>query len=158
MTRREAREQALCLVFEKQFQAEPIPEIIMLAREARELNPDPFAEELAAGVFEHLEEIDETIRKYSIGWSMERLSRVVLSLLRIAIFEMIYIEDVPVSVTINEAVELAKTYGGDGDAPFVNGILGSLAREKPEKAEPEKKPKKKHEKKPNPAVKDGADV
>lgn len=154
MTRREAREQALCLVFEKQFQSEPIPEIIRLAREARELTPDPFAEELAAGAFEHLAEIDEAIRKYSIGWSTDRLSRVVLSLLRIAIYEILYVMDVPISVTINEAVELAKTYGGEGDAPFVNGVLGSLARALPADAKPE--PPKRSKKKSGSA--DGTEV
>lgn len=132
MTRREAREQALCLIFEKLFRDEPIPEIIKLAQEARELEPDPFSEQLANGVFEHQGEIDAIIEKYSIRWSKERLSKVVLSILRLAIYEMKYIEDVPVSVTINEAVELAKAYAGDGEAPFVNGVLGTFAREHPD--------------------------
>jgi N utilization substance protein B len=128
MTRREAREQALSLVFEGLFNDETLPEIIELAKEARELDPDPFAHELAAGAFEHMKEIDSKIEKYSIGWSKARISRVVLSILRLSIYEICYIENIPVSVTINEAVELAKKYGGDGDAGFINGILGSLAR------------------------------
>lgn len=128
MTRREAREQALCFVFERQFQNEPIPEIISLAREARELEPDPYAEKIAAGVFEHLDELNEKIGKYSIGWSKERLSRVILSILQMAVYELTYEEKTPVSVAINEAVELAKAYGGDGDGAFINGVLGTFAR------------------------------
>jgi|SRR5659263_198621 N utilization substance protein B len=135
MTRREAREQALCLVFEGLFNREPLPEIIELATEARDLVPDPFAKKLAAGVFEHMEIIDALIEKYSIGWSKTRLSRVVLSILRISIYEINYIENIPVSVTINEAVELAKQYCGDGDGSFINGVLGALVRE--EKVEKE---------------------
>lgn len=128
MTRREAREQALCLVFEGLFTDEPLPSIIECAKEARQLDPDPFANQLAAGVFEYQSEIDAKIEKYSIGWTKKRLSRVVLSILRMAIFEMDHIEDIPVSITINEAVELAKKFGGDGDSGFVNGILGAVAR------------------------------
>lgn len=128
MTRREAREQALCFVFEELFQSEPIPEIVSRAREARELEPDPFAERLASGVIEHLDELDAKIEKYSIGWSKVRLSKVVLSILRLAVYEMSFEEEIPVSVTINEAVELAKRFGGDGDGAFINGVLGSIAR------------------------------
>ena len=128
MTRREAREQALCLVFERLFQTEPLPEMIELAKEARELDPDTFTEKLTAGVFEHIEEIDSRIEKYSIGWNKERLSRVVLSILRLCIYEISFEENVPISVSINEAVELAKKYAGEGDAAFVNGILGTIAR------------------------------
>lgn len=135
MTRREAREQALCLIFEGLFSDEPLPQIIELAKEARELDPDPFAKQLAAGAFEHMAEIDEKIEKYSIGWSKIRISKVVLSILRLSIYEIGYIDNIPVSVTINEAVELAKKYGGDGDSSFINGILGAFVRE--EKADKE---------------------
>ena len=62
------------------------------------------------------------------GWSLRRLSKVALSLLRMAVFELMYQRDTPVSVVINEAVELAKTYGGQGDSAYVNGVLGSVAR------------------------------
>ncbi|HEX3027664.1 MAG TPA: transcription antitermination factor NusB [Clostridia bacterium] len=138
MNRREAREQALCLVFERLFNNEPLPEIIELAIESRELTPDPFAKELAAGVIEHLDEIDGTIEKYSIGWSKSRLSKVVLSILRLAIFEISYKSEIPISVSINEAVELSKKYAGNGDGAFINGMLGAFVRsekgEDPEKA------------------------
>lgn len=128
MTRREAREQALCIVFERMFKDEPINEILSLAKDARDVEPDPFAVEIAQGVFDHINQIDEKISKYSIRWSTERLSKVVMSILRMAIYEIDYINGVPLSVTINEAVELAKKYGGDGDSAFVNGLLGTLVR------------------------------
>lgn len=129
MTRREAREQALCLVFERMFHdEEPMSEIVELAREARELEPDPFALQLAEGTCGHGAELDALIEKYAIGWSRERLSKVTLAILRMSIYEIRYISATPVSVSINEAVELAKKFGGDGDSAFINGILGSVAR------------------------------
>lgn len=128
MTRREAREQALCIIFERMFNDEPVKEILSLARDAREFEPEPFAVQLAEGVCGHVEELDARIEKYSIGWSKSRLSKVVYSILRMAIFEIDYIDNIPVSVTINEAVDLAKKYGGDGDSAFVNGLLGTFVR------------------------------
>jgi N utilization substance protein B len=110
------------------FSEESLKEIIALAHEARDLEPDPFAMQLAQGVFENVSELDEKIEKYSIGWSMTRLSKVILSILRLSLYEIDHIENIPVSVTINEAVELAKKYGGDGDSAFINGILGTVAR------------------------------
>ncbi len=128
MTRREAREQALCIIFERMFNDEPVNEILSLAKDARDLEPDTFAIELAQGVCDHIGEIDAKIEKYSIGWSNKRISRVVLSILRMSIYEIDFIKNIPVSVSINEAVELAKKYGGDGDSAFINGLLGTFSR------------------------------
>ena len=128
MTRREAREQALCLIFEGLFHDETLPGIVELAIEARQLQPDPFAMELAQGVSAHKEELDEKIMKYSIGWSKARISKVIMSILRLAMYEICYVDSVPLSVSINEAVELAKKFGGGGDSGFVNGVLGSFVR------------------------------
>jgi N utilization substance protein B len=128
MTRREAREQALCIVFERMFNDEPLENLLLLAKESRDFEPDKFAIQLADGVCDHIEEIDPKISKYSIRWSTTRISRVILAILRMAIYEIDFISGIPVSVTINEAVELAKKYGGDGDGAFVNGILGSYVR------------------------------
>lgn len=139
MTRREAREQALYIVFERMFNDEPVNEILSLAKDAREFEPDPFAVELAQGVCDHIGDLDARIEKYSIGWSNARLSRVVLSILRMAIYEIDYIKNIPMSVTINEAVELAKKYGGDGDSAFVNGLLGSFARSGESEKVPDRK-------------------
>jgi transcription antitermination protein NusB len=128
MNRREAREQALCIVFERMFKDEPVKEILSLAKDARDVEPDKFAVQLAQGVCDHIDEIDAVIEKYSIKWKNERLSKVVMSILRMSIYEINYINGIPVSVTINEAVELAKKYGGEGDSAFINGLLGTFAR------------------------------
>ena len=87
---------------------------------------DDFAERLAQGVENHEAVIDEMIEKYIRGWKIGRLSKVALSTLRLSVYEILFEEEIPNSVSINEAVELAKKYGGAEDAPFINGVLGSL--------------------------------
>ena len=129
MTRREAREQAFILVFEQALREEPMDEILHDAAEARDLIPSAFAEQEALGVEAHREEIDSTITENIRGWSLRRLSKVALALLRLAVYEMRWEENIPVSVTINEAVELTKKFGGNEDYQFVNGLLGSVVRE-----------------------------
>ena len=88
-----------------------------------------FLEDLTLGVPAHREELDETIGKYAQGWALNRLAKVDLTILRMAVYELLYLPRVPVGATINEAVELAKKYGEDKSAGFINGILGSVARE-----------------------------
>lgn len=129
MTRREAREQAFCILFERSFQNETIDEILHAAQEARDLIPSEYAETVALGVEEHQEEIDELISGKLKGWSLKRLSKVTVSLLRLSVYEMLYVEDVPNGASINEAVELAKKYGGKDDPAYVNGVLGAVASE-----------------------------
>lgn len=128
MTRRESRELAFVLLFEKSFSDSPLEEILENAGEAREIVHDPFALSLAEGAVLHTEEIDASISEFSHKWSKDRLSRVTLSILRLAIYEMKWENTIPVSVSINEAVELAKVYGGEADASFINGVLGGVAR------------------------------
>ena len=128
MTRRESRELAFVLLFEKSFTEESVADILQNAAEARDLAGDSFALTLAEGAVEHLEEIDALISEHSHKWSKERLSRVALSIMRLAVFEMLWVEEVPVSVSINEAVELAKIYGSDADFSFINGVLGGISR------------------------------
>ena len=88
-----------------------------------------FAEKVATGVQDNEAVIDEKIEQNIHGWKMSRLSRVSLAFLRLAIYEMMYEKDIPLSVSINEVVDLAKKYGGSEDAPFINGVLGSIAKE-----------------------------
>lgn len=128
MTRREARELAFILLFEMSFTDEYVKDILQSAGEARDVEEDAFALSLAEGVQNSLPIIDESISAHSIKWNKNRLSRVALSILRLAVYEMQFVEDIPVSVSINEAVELAKKYGGDEDASFINGVLGGIAR------------------------------
>lgn len=128
MTRRESRELAFILLFEKSFTEDSIADILQNAEDAREVSGDTFAIQLAEGAVEHMEQIDDLISAYSHKWSKTRLSRVALAIMRLAVFEMLWMEEIPVSVSINEAVELAKLYGGDADASFVNGVLGGISR------------------------------
>ena len=133
MTRREAREQAFILVFEQAVREEPMDGILHDAAEARDFVPGSFAEGEALGVEVHQQEIDQLIEGHIRGWSLRRLSKVALALLRLAVYEMMWDEGIPYSVSINEAVELAKTYGGKDDAPYVNGVLASISKALPEK-------------------------
>ncbi len=128
MTRRESRELAFILLFEKSFTEESVADILYAAEEAREVQHDAFALSLAEGTVAHLEEIDGLISASSHKWNTSRLSRVALSIMRLAVYEMEWETDIPVSVSINEAVELAKRYGGEADASFVNGVLGGISR------------------------------
>ena len=129
MSRRKSREQAFALLFEMSFSDLPIEQLVEAASEARDIEVEPFALSLAKGVSEKMKEIDDRIEANSHKWSRERISRVALAILRLAVYEMQYEDTVPVSVAINEAVELAKRYGGDEDASFVNGVLGGIAKE-----------------------------
>ena len=88
-----------------------------------------FLENLSAGVNARQEELDEIIGKYAQGWALNRLARVDLTILRMAVYELKYMPEIPVGATINEAVELAKRFCEDKSSGFINGILGSVARE-----------------------------
>ncbi|HEX3039331.1 MAG TPA: transcription antitermination factor NusB [Caproiciproducens sp.] len=128
MKRREAREQAFVLIFERSINHDTTQQIIDAAGLADDTIIDEFAEKIAVGVEENEEALDAQIEKNIRGWKMNRLSKVSLALLRLAIYEIMFVEDIPVSVSINEAIDLAKKYGGADDAPFVNGVLGSVAK------------------------------
>ena len=80
------------------------------------------------GVSNRREELDEVIQQYSIGWDVTRISRLARTIMQLAIFETLHVEDVPVGVAVSEAVRLAKKYDGDDTGSFVNGILGAFAR------------------------------
>ena len=129
MTRREARELAFIILFEWTFSQRDVDEIIADAGACRDLIVDDFSVETAKNTVAHMEELDQIIDKHSQGWKLNRLSRVALSALRLALYEMNFAEEIPVSVSINEAVELVKKYATTEDASFVNGLLGGVARE-----------------------------
>ena len=129
MTRREAREQAFFVLFEKIFDKEStISEIISKAKEAELIKLNGFAELTLKNVEDNLEAIDALIIENSEKWSIERLPKVSLAILRLAIGEIKYCEDVPAGVAVNEAVELSKKYGTEADAAFVNGLLGTIVK------------------------------
>lgn len=129
MTRHEEREQAFLLLFEMTFGEESPEERMENAVEAREVTPTEFIKRLVGGVTEYRVQLDDRLAAHSKNWHLDRLSRVALTALRLAAFEMLYCEDIPDSVAINEAVEIVKTFGGEEDGTFVNGVLGGLSRE-----------------------------
>ena len=128
MTRKQAREEAFILVFEKEFNDNSIEDILETAAEARDLVPDDYINRVFKGVYESLGELDSLISESLVGWSITRISKTALCIMRLAIFEMKYIEEIPLSVSINEAVELCKKYATENDASFVNGILSTVAK------------------------------
>lgn len=128
--RRESRELAFVFLFEKAVSGDSMADIMEMALEARDVQADAYCEKLTALAEVHLEEIDQTIEENLRGWRISRLSKVTLSILRVSVCEMTVLKaaDVPVSVSINEAVELAKLYGNEKDAAYVNGVLSSVAK------------------------------
>ena len=123
MTRSAARDLAFHLIFERAFRDESMEEIIADAEEARAIEEDEFAMALTNCVNDHLAEIDAEIDRYSEKWKVNRLPKVSLTVLRLAIGEMLYFRDIPVAATINEAVELAKKYSMQEDAAYINCLL-----------------------------------
>jgi len=126
--RREARDQAFQILFEKTFSDSSVAEIIEMAGLSRDMIPDDYTVGLAENTAAKSEQLDDIISRYSLRRSLPRLSRVVLSVLRLAVYEILYEDSVDVSVSINEAVELAKKYAGEEESGFVNGVLGAFVR------------------------------
>ena len=128
MTRKEAREQAFVLIFEKMFRDDTAEEILEYATEIREIEVDDYSKEIFLGVCEKTEELDAEISKHLKNWKIERISKVALAILRLAVYEIKFVESVPESVSINEAVELSKKFSFAEDASFVNGVLGNIVK------------------------------
>ncbi|MGN0523281.1 MAG: transcription antitermination factor NusB [Eubacterium sp.] len=127
MNRIQQREQAFFLVFQNQFSAlADVDGVSNYSENVEEVGE--YAKELYQGVCSHKEELDDIVSSFSNGWKLNRIPKVNLSILRLAVYEMKYVENVPDSVAINEAVELAKKYSGKEDASFINGILGAYSR------------------------------
>ncbi len=128
MTRKMAREEAFILIFEKVFSKESVEDILELAGEARDLVPDDYIKTVFSGVYENVDELDRTISENAVGWKLDRISKTALCVLRLSLFEIKFMEDIPLSVSINEAVEICKKYATTEDASFVNGILSTVAK------------------------------
>lgn len=129
MSRKLAREMSVCFLFQVEFQKENIKEQVEDFLDSYgESNYDKdYFLEIINGVLNSLKEIDELIdSKTKADWSIDRIAKMDLPILRVAVYEMKHREDIPVGVSINEAVELAKKYGSDDSARFINGILGQI--------------------------------
>ena len=144
MTRANARELAVHLIYSREFTGEE-PETVVETRLAKEYyaklsaENDVYAERpsrqqmayidgVVSGVANRVEELDAHIQKFCIGWDISRISRLTRAIMRLAIYEILNVSDVPTGVAISEAVRLAKKYDGDDTGAFVNGILGAFSR------------------------------
>lgn len=147
MTRANARELAVHLIYGRDFTGEE-PEQVVAVRLAKEYyaklseenevyseRPSraqtAYLDKVVSGVANRTGDLNNVIQKFSIGWEISRISRLTRAIMQLAIFEILYVEDVPTGVAISEAVRLAKKYDGDDTGSFVNGILGSFARSLP---------------------------
>ena len=147
MTRGNARELAVHLIYAREFTGDEPQKIVAdrlekeyyskLADENQVYTDRPsktqvaYLDNVVAGVANRSEELNEIIQKYSIGWDVSRISKLARTIMQLAIFEILYVTDVPTGVAISEAVRIAKMYDGDDTGAFINGILGAYARELP---------------------------
>jgi len=128
MTRKQAREEAFILIFEKEFNNDSLEDILSLAEEVRDIKADSYIKNAFFGVFDNVDTIDEVISQNAVGWSIKRITKTALAILRLAIYEIKFCDDIPSAVSINEAVELAKKYATKEDASFINGILSTVIK------------------------------
>lgn len=144
MTRANARELAVHLIYGRNFTGEDPEQIIaarlkkdyyaLLSAENQVYSDRPnsaqkiYIDTVVSGVANREEELNEILGKYSIGWDVTRISKLARSIMQLAIFEILYMDDIPEGVSISEAVRIAKLYDGDDTGAFVNGILGAFSR------------------------------
>ena len=144
MTRGNARELAVHLIYGRAFTGEEPEQVVSvrldkeyygkLSEENDVYSDRPsraqlrYIDSVVTGVANREEELNAQISKFSIGWDISRISKLARCILQLAIFEILYVEDVPTGVAVSEAVRIAKKYDGDDTSSFVNGILGSFAR------------------------------
>jgi N utilization substance protein B len=124
-SRHEARERALSLLYEAETKSITADAVV----DDLPVEPDPFTAVLCQGITEHADEIDELIQRFAKNWDLARMPALDRAILRIGVFELGHLDDVPRNVVINEAVELAKRYSTDESGRFVNGMLARIADE-----------------------------
>jgi transcription antitermination protein NusB len=128
LERTRARRQALQMLYQRDITGDNVTKILGLKTYSLEDGePDEYCRTLVTGVEKYLDGIDETLGEVSENWTVSRMPLVDRNILRIATYEILYDAEVPPSVAINEAVELAKVYGGEDSSKFVNGVLGKIA-------------------------------
>ncbi|MEG2929705.1 MAG: transcription antitermination factor NusB [Oscillospiraceae bacterium] len=136
ITRRKSRENAFIAVFEAGFSANDIEDILAVTQELPEYEEymlDEFALSLITLYYDHAEEVNDVIQSKLKNWSHDRISRVASAILRLSVAEMLFSSEDVDSIVINEAVEICKKFAGDTDYQFVNGVLGSVSKDKGEK-------------------------
>lgn len=133
MSRKVAREVAFKVIFETSFQEDEkisklMNELLENSEEEYEVNSedDKYIQEITEGVKEKESELDEIIKTHLKGWTIERINKVDVAILRLAIYEILYRDDIPYKVSVNEAVELAKVFSEDASPAFINGVLAEI--------------------------------
>ncbi|NLN42283.1 MAG: transcription antitermination factor NusB [Clostridiales bacterium] len=130
MARKFAREALMKLLYEKEIAGEHHEESLLALIDEFKLNDNDkkYIKEILFSMDKEQSKIDAYIEKYAKGWTVDRMSKVDLAILRLAMYEILYKEEIPYSVSINEAVELAKKYSNEKSSSFINGILGNFVR------------------------------
>ena len=132
MKRSEAREYVFMMIFQYKFQPSEIDEIMQDFKEQYSCdNQEEYIDKATYGTVEKIDELDNIINEFSKEWNTSRMSNVRLAVLRLAVYEMMYMQEIPRPIIINEAVRIAKLYDGDEAAPFINGILDSINKSYP---------------------------
>ena len=131
MKRRDARQAVFALVFDKDFNPEvsckEVLDNVIECGLIENYDGDEYIQRVFFGVFDKLDELDDDINRAALGWNADRISRVSRAILRLALYEIRYEEDIPTKIAVNEAVEIAKIYDDEKAFSFINGILGALA-------------------------------
>jgi N utilization substance protein B len=133
MSRKVSRELTMQLLYQMEIQKEDREEQLLTAFDEHDgmakltLNDRAYIENVVSGVFAHIADIDDLVERNAKGWKIQRISRVDLSILRLCIYEIKYRDDIPFTVSVNEAVELAKKYSAEDSASFINGILSKVS-------------------------------
>jgi N utilization substance protein B len=129
MSRRKSREQAFLFIFESAFGNSSVENIISCAKTARDIEIFDYAENIFRGVKKNEQKIEKIIDTNTISWKKERLSKIIFSILKLSIYEILFCDDVPIKVAINEAIELAKKYTTTAETSYIHGVLGSVTSE-----------------------------
>lgn len=128
-SRSKQRRNALRILFEMDINSSTIEEVMRGKRLAGEETPGDFAVEIVKGVSDHIEAVDDIISRYAEGWDIERMPLVDRNILRMSLVELFFMSDIPPGASIDEAVELAKTFSTEDSGRFINGLLGRINRE-----------------------------
>jgi N utilization substance protein B len=128
--RSKQRRHALRILFEMDINESSLDEVLEGKSKVGEEAPRDFVLELVRGVEEHRAELDRIISEYAEGWDLERMPLVDRNILRMSLYELLYMEDIPSGATIDEAVELAKSFSTEDSGKFVNGVLGRVNRDR----------------------------
>lgn len=141
MGRKVARESTMQLLYQMDLKNDFSKDVIDIFFENNEFESDEieYINRVTKGVSDNIENIDSFVEKYSEGWAIKRIAKIDLAILRIAIFEILYIEGMPPQVSINEAVDIAKKYGTDQSSNYINGLLGTFLKKHSDESDKDKK-------------------